>query len=126
MKTRRSKIANDMLILVKTFFEGAEFKNRPERIKEYIRWALRAGGPVYYETPVPKLCVLRLNDPDCPVSFFTIGDPWLTVHIRNQMGICARSLFFRLPRHTQTSRQGQSSVPLWDQGAHQRASMQSF
>ncbi|KAH9066932.1 hypothetical protein EDB83DRAFT_2519235 [Lactarius deliciosus] len=41
MKTRRSKIASDVLLLVKTFFEGTEFRNRPERIKEHVRWALR-------------------------------------------------------------------------------------
>ncbi|KAH8990664.1 hypothetical protein EDB86DRAFT_3080297 [Lactarius hatsudake] len=34
-KTRRSKIASDVLLLVKTFFEGTEFRNRPERIKEH-------------------------------------------------------------------------------------------
>ncbi|KAH9013111.1 hypothetical protein EDB85DRAFT_2098465 [Lactarius pseudohatsudake] len=66
MKTRRSKIASDVLILVKTFFEGTEFRNRPERIKEHVRWALRVGGAAYYETPVPKSCTLKLNDPGCP------------------------------------------------------------
>ena len=70
MKTRRSKITNDVLILVKTFFEAAEFKNRPERIKDYVYWALRRGGPAYYETPIPKSCKLSLNDPDCPVGHF--------------------------------------------------------
>ncbi|KAH8977283.1 hypothetical protein EDB86DRAFT_3092671 [Lactarius hatsudake] len=65
-KTRRSKIASDVLLLVKTFFEGTEFRNRPERIKEHVRWALRFGGGAYYETPVPKSCTLKPNDPGCP------------------------------------------------------------
>ncbi|KAH9008157.1 hypothetical protein EDB83DRAFT_2681535 [Lactarius deliciosus] len=64
--TRRSKIASDVLLLVKTFFEGTEFRNRPERIKEHVRWALRFGGGAYYETPVPKSCTLKPNDPGCP------------------------------------------------------------
>ncbi|KAH9025701.1 hypothetical protein EDB83DRAFT_2656378 [Lactarius deliciosus] len=66
MKTRRSKIASDVLLLVKTFFEGTEFRNRPERIKEHVRWALRFRGGAYYETPVPKSCTLKPNDPGCP------------------------------------------------------------
>ncbi|KAH8977842.1 hypothetical protein EDB86DRAFT_3109076 [Lactarius hatsudake] len=51
MKTRRSKIASDVLMLVKTFFERAEFKDQPEKIKDYVHWALKAGGPAYYENP---------------------------------------------------------------------------
>ncbi|KAH9029570.1 hypothetical protein EDB85DRAFT_2147190 [Lactarius pseudohatsudake] len=47
METRRSKIASDVLTLVKTFFEGAEFKNQPEKVKEYVHWALRKDHPDY-------------------------------------------------------------------------------
>ncbi|KAI9452657.1 hypothetical protein BJY52DRAFT_1190152 [Lactarius psammicola] len=67
MKTRRSKIASDVLTLVRMFFERAEFKNQPEKIKDYVHWALRSGGPAYYETPVPKSCTLRKDDPDYPI-----------------------------------------------------------
>ena len=74
MKTRRSKIASDVLTLVRTFFNDAEFKNRPERIKEYVRWALRSGGPAYYEIPVPMSCTLRKDDPNYPVGFITTED----------------------------------------------------
>ncbi|KAH9024049.1 hypothetical protein EDB85DRAFT_2182811 [Lactarius pseudohatsudake] len=66
MKTRRSKIASDVLTLVKTFFERVEFKNQPEKVKEYVHWALRAGGPAYYDVPVPKSCMLQKDDPDYP------------------------------------------------------------
>ncbi|KAH9169308.1 hypothetical protein EDB89DRAFT_1908727 [Lactarius sanguifluus] len=64
MKTRRSKIASDVLMLVKTFFERAEFKDQPEKIKDYVHWALKAGGPAYYENPVPKSSKLRKDDPN--------------------------------------------------------------
>ncbi|KAH9168954.1 hypothetical protein EDB89DRAFT_1825933, partial [Lactarius sanguifluus] len=64
MKTRRSKIASDILMLVKTFFECAEFKDQPEKIKDYVHWALKAGGPAYYENPVPKSSKLRKDDPN--------------------------------------------------------------
>ncbi|KAN0132292.1 hypothetical protein V8E53_009892, partial [Lactarius tabidus] len=38
MKTRKSKIASNVLTLVKTFFDGDEYRNRPEKIREYVRW----------------------------------------------------------------------------------------
>ncbi|KAF8256688.1 hypothetical protein EI94DRAFT_1852452 [Lactarius quietus] len=66
MKTRRSKIVGDVLALVKRFFEGPEFHTRPKKIKDYVPWALGAGGPAYYDTPVPADCRLQLGDPDCP------------------------------------------------------------
>jgi hypothetical protein len=70
MKTRKSKIASDVLALVKNFFDSTEYRNRPEKIRDYVRWALGPGGPAYYETPVPVFCTLRKDDPDYPVSFF--------------------------------------------------------
>jgi hypothetical protein len=95
MKTRRSKIASDVLTCVKTFFADSEFKN-PDNVKEYIHWALKNGGPAYYSTPIPMECTQRDPHPDDPVSFFCmIGDlhsqsasetRWLlvlTVHIPN-------------------------------------------
>ena len=74
MKTRRSKLASEILELVKTFFKGDKFRNRPDSVKEYIHWALGSGGPAYYETPIPILCTLQPDDPDYPVRFSTIGD----------------------------------------------------
>jgi hypothetical protein len=70
MRTRKSKITSDVLTLVKTFFNGAEFRYQPEKIRGYVRWALGSGGPAYYETPVPVSCTLRRDDPGYPVSFF--------------------------------------------------------
>ncbi len=70
MKTRRSKIASDVLTLVKTFFERAEFKGQPEKIRDYVHWALWSGGPAYYENPVPKSSKLRRDDPNYTVSLF--------------------------------------------------------
>ncbi|KAI9436717.1 hypothetical protein H4582DRAFT_1816412, partial [Lactarius indigo] len=64
MKTRRSKLASDVLLLVKTFFERAEFKDQPDKIRDYVHWALRSGGPAYYENPVPKSSKLRKDDPN--------------------------------------------------------------
>jgi hypothetical protein len=58
IKSRKSKIASTILDAVKTFFEQPEFVNQPERIREYVRWALRGDGPAYYRIPTPKTCVV--------------------------------------------------------------------
>ncbi|KAF8263106.1 hypothetical protein EI94DRAFT_1807763 [Lactarius quietus] len=65
MRSRKSKLASDILKVVKTFFNSAEFRDRPDKVKEYVRWALAYGGPAYYETPVPKSCAFN-GDPNCP------------------------------------------------------------
>ncbi|KAF8256803.1 hypothetical protein EI94DRAFT_1710172 [Lactarius quietus] len=69
MKMRRSKIASDVLQLVKTFFEGPQFENR-EDIKAYMFWALWSGGPAYYETPILKSCRFKIDDPKLPVRSY--------------------------------------------------------
>ncbi|KAF8259891.1 hypothetical protein EI94DRAFT_1812528 [Lactarius quietus] len=66
MKTRKSKLASDTMDLVKTFFDGAKYRGQPEKIKEYVHWALQYSGPAYYETPIPHLCMLGKGDPSCP------------------------------------------------------------
>lgn len=91
MKTWRSKIAIDVLTLVKKFFDSAEFRNQPERIKEYVHWALWSGGPAYYETPVPMLCTMRKDDPNYPVSFFYHQRLTLMLHVRSQMAFCTHN-----------------------------------
>jgi len=68
MKTQKSKVASDVLNIVKKFFEGSEYRNRPDKTWDYVHWALGPGGPAYYETPVPMSCMLRRDDPDYPVS----------------------------------------------------------
>ncbi|KAI9453673.1 hypothetical protein BJY52DRAFT_1225494 [Lactarius psammicola] len=67
-------IASDVLSLVKTFFERAEFNGKPEKIREYVHWALCSGGPAYYENPVPKsTSKLRKGDPN-----YVVGSPSIT------------------------------------------------
>ena len=126
MKTRRSKLASQILTHVKTLFDGAEFRNRPERIREYVLWALRTGGPAYYETPVPISCKLRKDDPSYPVSFFSHRRFMLTIYSRNQVVFYAPNSSSRLPRHTLALQRSRFSIHLWDQRTHLRACMPSF
>ncbi|KAH9066943.1 hypothetical protein EDB83DRAFT_2519259 [Lactarius deliciosus] len=92
MKTRRSKIASDVLTLVKTFFERVEFKNQPEKVKEYVHWALRAGGPAYYDIPVPKSCTLRKDDPDYPRPDGFLRSQFILPVAETYMGFSAKSV----------------------------------
>ncbi|KAH9015023.1 hypothetical protein EDB84DRAFT_1635082 [Lactarius hengduanensis] len=92
MKNRRSKIASDVLTLVKTFFERVEFKNQPEKVKEYVHWALRAGGPAYYDVPVPKSCMLRKDDPDYPRPDGFLRSQFILPIAETYMGFSAKSV----------------------------------
>ncbi|KAF8256387.1 hypothetical protein EI94DRAFT_1711676 [Lactarius quietus] len=90
MKMRRSKIASDVLQLVKTFFEGPQFKNR-EDIKAYVFWALQSGGPAYYETPIPKSCRLKIDDPNCPKPDGFLRSRFILPIARSYMSLAAKS-----------------------------------
>ena len=62
MKSRKSLLASGILDSIKQFFEGAEFAGRPEKIRDYVLWALRPGGPAYYGVPTPQECRVKPND----------------------------------------------------------------
>jgi hypothetical protein len=113
-------------MLVKTFFDSAEFRNQPAKVKDYVRGALGSGGAAYYKIPVPVSCKLRKDDPNYLVSFFYHCRFMLTFYFRNQMAFYAPSLSSQLPRHTLALQQSQSSVHLWDRSTHQQAFMRSF
>jgi hypothetical protein len=49
---------------VKAFFDSNEFKDRPDRVKSYTKWALRQNGPAYFEVPTPKECKALLGHVD--------------------------------------------------------------
>ncbi|KAH8977244.1 hypothetical protein EDB86DRAFT_3092825 [Lactarius hatsudake] len=92
MKTRRSKVASDVLILVKMFFERAEFKDQPEKIKDYVHWALRSGGPAYYENPVPKSSKLRKDDPNYTKPDGFLRSPFILPVAETYLGFASRSV----------------------------------
>ncbi|KAI9436780.1 hypothetical protein F5148DRAFT_1294502 [Russula earlei] len=56
IKTRKSKIASSILTEIQKFFDKMMFHNKPEKIREYVRWALSPGGPAYYKMPTPQEC----------------------------------------------------------------------
>ena len=62
MKSRKSLLASRILDSIKKFFEGDEFAGRPEKIHDYVLWALRPGGPAYYGVPTPQECRAKPDD----------------------------------------------------------------
>ncbi|KAH9019688.1 hypothetical protein EDB85DRAFT_2153576 [Lactarius pseudohatsudake] len=92
MKTRRSKIASDILVLVKTFFERAEFQDQPEKIKDYVHWALKSGGPAYYENPVPKSSKLRKDDPNYTKPDGFLRSQFILPVAKTYLGFASRSV----------------------------------
>ena len=62
MKSRKSLLASGILDSIKKFFEGDEFAGNPDKIREYVLWALRPGGPAYYGVPTPLECRVKPDD----------------------------------------------------------------
>jgi hypothetical protein len=57
LNTRRSKIASDILKGVKSFFMEPDFVNKPEKIKDFVLWAIHYDGPGFYQGPAPRYSV---------------------------------------------------------------------
>jgi hypothetical protein len=72
IKTRKSKIASSVLEVVQKFFDKAAFRDKPEKIRKYVHWALRPDGPVYYERPTPQECRADQAHSDYVVSFMLV------------------------------------------------------
>jgi len=53
---------------VEDFFEQETYLHRPEKVKDYVRWALQPDGPAYYEAPTPITCTVERSHPDYIVS----------------------------------------------------------
>jgi len=69
MKSRKSLLASGILDSIKKFFESAEFAGGPDKIREYVLWALRPGGPAYYGIPTLQECRVKSDNLDyivCP------------------------------------------------------------
>ncbi|TFK32681.1 hypothetical protein BDQ12DRAFT_670903 [Crucibulum laeve] len=57
LKTKKLKIASDVLDDVRKFFEKPEFSCSPQKIHDYMHWALQAKGPAYYRILTPQNCM---------------------------------------------------------------------
>ena len=69
LKMRKSKIASSVLALVKEFFDQTAFRDKPEKIHEYVHWAVRPDGPAYYASPTPQDCRVNHSHHDYIVCF---------------------------------------------------------
>ena len=66
---KRHLIGAMTLKSVDTFFETAQYVDKPKRIIKYASWALEDTGPAWYEVPSP--CGYVLGMPGYTVSFFS-------------------------------------------------------
>jgi hypothetical protein len=69
MKSQKSLLASGILDSIKKFFTSAKFAARPDKICEYVLWALRPGGPAYYSIPTPQEYRVKPDNPTyivCP------------------------------------------------------------
>jgi hypothetical protein len=73
IKSRKSKIGSDILDDIKRFFRGPEFAGKRDKIREYVLWALRPGGPAYYAKPTPKECKVSRKEPGYIVRIFCLN-----------------------------------------------------
>lgn len=69
IKTRKSKLASDVLAVIQKFFDETAFRDKPEKIRQYVRWALKPDGPAYYESPTPQECKADRTHTDYIVGF---------------------------------------------------------
>lgn len=74
IKSRKSKLAATILADIKAFFEQPEFAGYPDKICDYVWWALQPGGPAYYAEPIPKDYKVSHKDPA-----YIVGHLYLTV-----------------------------------------------
>ncbi|KAN0134486.1 hypothetical protein V8E53_007632 [Lactarius tabidus] len=104
MKTRRSKLANKILMLMKTFFDSAEFRNQPAKVKDYVHGALGSGGAAYYEIPVPVSCKLRKDDPNYPKPDSFLRSQFILPIAKAYIGFTAKSVLHPSlgPKHPPT------------------------
>jgi hypothetical protein len=72
MNTQKSKIAGDVLDFIKKFFQSAEFVHRPDKICEYVHWALKPGGSAYYQLLTPQTCKVARDHPGYVVHFIVL------------------------------------------------------
>jgi len=54
MNTHKSKLASEILKVVKDLFNGTQFQNSPDTIWQYVCWALKPDSPTYYKSPTSQ------------------------------------------------------------------------
>ena len=98
IKSRKSLLASGILDSIKKFFASAEFAARPDKIREYVLWALRPGGPAYYGIPTPQEYRVKPDNPNykvvCPAPPHW-RDCWLEDCILQHPGAFLESKFIK-------------------------------
>ena len=72
---KRSVFGRNALAVVSAFFEEAKYVGNQDCIKQYVVWALRDGGPMYFSEPIPNESTTDKDDlayvvsVHCPAAF---------------------------------------------------------
>ncbi len=112
VKTRKSVLASEVLDLVKKFLSDSRYAGKPDKIRDYVLWALRPGGPAYYGMPIPQQSWAKPNEPGyivsrapfcCYANYLlevhyyrcslreTFSDPFLSSQLRNDTYLLPQS-----------------------------------
>ena len=54
--SKRSFFGSRAIQVVEHFFKGNEFIDKPSRIAQYAKWAVRNNGPALWRVPTPENC----------------------------------------------------------------------
>jgi hypothetical protein len=57
-------LASNILGHISDFFKEPEFTGKSSKIGDYVAWALRPGGPAYYDVPTPQDGTVDRKDPN--------------------------------------------------------------
>ncbi|KAI9511706.1 hypothetical protein F5148DRAFT_1280551 [Russula earlei] len=69
IKTWKFKIASSILTEIQKFFDKMMFCDKPEKICEYVCWALSPNGPAYYKMPTQECRVDWMHSDYLPDGF---------------------------------------------------------
>ncbi|GLB43929.1 hypothetical protein LshimejAT787_1501130 [Lyophyllum shimeji] len=68
----RSKFGRSAMKNIRDFFDGPEYKDKPEAIRRYVQWAVRKDGPMLWRVPGPQELPKDPGPEHKPVDIFQL------------------------------------------------------
>jgi len=66
--------------MIQKFFDETAFWDKPDKICQYVHWALKPNGPAYYESPTPQECKANCTHMDYIVGFALLPNKYSVWH----------------------------------------------